>query len=59
MSFKFSTNLVLLHIRKPVKYGGHGSTGLDATSTVQGLMATLYMGTHAYHMKTFNFSKKP
>ena len=57
--FKFAINLYFTQIKKPEKDRGHGSTGLDATSTVQGLMATLYMGTHAYHMKTFNFSKKP
>ena len=35
MSFKFSTNFLLSCVRKPAKYGGLGSTGLDATPTVQ------------------------
>ena len=35
MSFKFSTNFLLPYVRKPAKYGGRGSTGLDATPTVQ------------------------
>ena len=35
MNFKFSTNFLLSYVRKPAKYGGRGSTGLDATSTVQ------------------------
>ena len=34
MSFKFSTNFLLPYVRKPAKYGGHGSIGLDATPTV-------------------------
>ena len=35
MNFKFSTNFLLLYVRKPAKYGVCGSTGLDATPTVQ------------------------
>ena len=35
MIFKFSTNFLLPYARKPAKYGGCGSTGLDATPTVQ------------------------
>ena len=35
MNFKFSTNFLLPYARKPAKYGGCGSTGLDATPTVQ------------------------
>ena len=35
MNFKFSTNFLLLYVRKPAKYEGCGSTGLDATPTVQ------------------------
>ena len=35
MSFKFSTNFLLQYVRKPAKYGGRGSTGLDTTPTVQ------------------------
>ena len=35
MSFKRSTNFLLLYVRKPAKYGGSGSIGLDATPTVQ------------------------
>ena len=35
MNFKFSTNFFMSHLRKPAKYGGHGSTGLDATPIVQ------------------------
>ena len=35
MSFKFSTNFLLSYVRKPAKYGGRGSTGLDATPTIQ------------------------
>jgi hypothetical protein len=35
MSFKFSTNFLLSYVRKPAKYDGRGSTGLDATPTVQ------------------------
>ena len=34
MSFKFSTNFLLPYVRKPAKYGGRGSIGLDATPTV-------------------------
>ena len=34
MSFKFSTNFLLPYVRKPAKYGRHGSIGLDATPTV-------------------------
>ena len=34
MSFKFSTNFLLPYVRKPAKYGGLGSIGLDATPTV-------------------------
>ena len=34
MNFKLSTNFLLLYVRKPAKYGGHGSIGLDATPTV-------------------------
>ena len=34
MSFKRSTNFLLLYVRKPAKYGGSGSIGLDATPTV-------------------------
>ena len=32
MNFKFSTNFFLAYVRK--KYGGPGSTGLDATPIV-------------------------
>ena len=35
MNFKFSTNFLLPYARKPAKYGGCGSSGLDATPTVQ------------------------
>ena len=35
MIFKFSTNFLLPYARKPAKYGGCGSPGLDATPTVQ------------------------
>ena len=35
MSFKFSTNFPLPHVRKHARYGGRGSIGLDATPTVQ------------------------
>ena len=35
MSFKRSTNFLLLYLRKPAKYGGRGSISLDATPTVQ------------------------
>ena len=34
MSFKFSTNFLLPYVRKPAKYWGRGSIGLDATPTV-------------------------
>ena len=34
MSFKFSTNFLLPYVRKPAKYWGCGSIGLDATPTV-------------------------
>ena len=34
MSFKFSTNFLLPFVRKPAKYGGRGSIGLDGTPTV-------------------------
>ena len=34
MSLKFSTNFLLPYVRKPAKYGGRGSIGLDATPTV-------------------------
>ena len=35
MNFKFSTSFLLPYARKPAKYGGYGSTGLDATPTVR------------------------
>ena len=34
MTFKFSTKFFLPYVRKPAKYGGRGSIGLDATPTV-------------------------
>ncbi len=35
MTFKLSTKFLLPYVLKPAKYVGRGSTGLDATPTVQ------------------------
>ena len=47
MSFKLVTNFLLSYVRKPAKYGGCGSTGLDATPTVP-----IHTG-HPVHTCTF------
>ena len=60
MNFKFSTNFLLPYARKPAKYGGCGSTGLDATPTVPihtGHPVLLIEDTYFYFSQIHEFVK--